>query len=76
MEAEKLVWNINEKDIYIKATNIKVSINFYHTELKKIITVTSLSLCDEERRTGISTGYLQAGKYSGRPQKIGILDGG
>ena len=34
MEAEKLVWNINEKDIYDKATKIKVKLQFYLTELQ------------------------------------------
>ena len=40
MAAEKLVWNINEKEIYYKATKKKVSIQFYRTDLKKIITIT------------------------------------
>ena len=31
---EKLVWNINEKDIYNKATKKKVKLQFYRTEMK------------------------------------------
>ena len=33
MAADKLVWNINKKDIYDKETKKQVSIQFYHTEL-------------------------------------------
>ena len=35
MVAEKLVWDINEKEIYDNATNKNVSIRFYRTELQK-----------------------------------------
>ena len=34
MAAEKLVWNIKEKDIYDKATKKKVKLQFYQTNLK------------------------------------------
>ena len=34
MAADKLVWNINEKEIYDKATKKKVSIQFYRTGLQ------------------------------------------
>ena len=33
MADEKLVWNINEKEIYDKASKKKVKLQFYCTEL-------------------------------------------
>ena len=35
MAADNLVWNINGKEIYEKATKKNVRLQFYHTEVQK-----------------------------------------
>ena len=40
MEFENLVWNINEQDIYDKATKKKVKFQLYCTELNVLIKIT------------------------------------
>ena len=44
LAAEKLVCNINEKEIYDKATKKKLSIQFYCTELQFFLTITRIQL--------------------------------